>query len=73
LVRDPAMLITMFVMMQFFILIILFGAGWIHMEETAKQTLLQTYTVAFTASWGFWLGSSAGSKSKEPPPPTPPQ
>jgi hypothetical protein len=70
--KDPAMFIALFVMFQFFVLIIIFGAGWIRMGDEAKETILQTYVVAFTAAWGFWLGSSAGSKSKDRPPPPPP-
>jgi hypothetical protein len=72
--KEPAMFVALVVIVQFFALIVLFGAGWIRMEETAKSTILQTYVVAFTASWGFWLGSSHGSKTKDqtketPPPP----
>jgi hypothetical protein len=63
--KDPAMLIALFVMTQFFVLILLFGVGWIKMGDEAKEVILQTYVVAFTASWGFWLGSSAGSKAKD--------
>jgi len=62
---DPAMFIALFVMMQFFALIIMFGTGWLKGSDEAKETILQTYVVAFTAAWGFWLGSSAGSKAKD--------
>jgi len=69
--KDPSMVIALFIMGQFFVLIVLFGAGWIKMGEEAKETILQTYVVAFTASWGFWLGSSSGSKQKDQRPPPP--
>lgn len=70
-VKEPAMFIALFIMVQFFALIVLFGTGWLKMNDEAKQVILQTYVVAFTAAWGFWLGSSSGSKMKDRPPPPP--
>jgi hypothetical protein len=63
--KDPAMLITVLVTTQFFILILVFNFYPSPMAMEAKQVILQTYVVAFTACWGFWLGSSAGSKNKD--------
>lgn len=63
--KDRAMVITLLVTGQFFFLILLFSIWPSRMDIEAKETVLQTYIVAFTASWGFWLGSSVGSKDKD--------
>lgn len=63
--REPALLISFWVTGQFFALIVLFGTYPIKMDPEAKMTILQAYVVAFSAVWGYWLGSSAGSKQKD--------
>lgn len=63
--KDRAMLITLWITVQFFILILLFSIWPSRMDIEAKETVLQTYIVAFTAAWGYWLGSSVGSKQKD--------
>jgi hypothetical protein len=63
--RDPALLITFWVTGQFFLLILLFSIWPSRLDPEAKQTLLQAYVVGFTAAWGYWLGSSASSRSKD--------
>jgi hypothetical protein len=62
--KDPAVLITFWVTTQFFILILVFNFYPSPMAAEAKQVILQTYVVAFTACWGYWLGSSSGSRTK---------
>jgi hypothetical protein len=63
--KDPAILITFWITGQFFVLILIFNWYPGQMGLEAKQIILQAYVVAFTASWGFWLGSSASSRAKD--------
>jgi hypothetical protein len=63
--KDPALIITLWVTGQFFALIIIFSQWPSQMAMEAKQVILQAYVVAFTAAWGYWLGSSSGSKLKD--------
>ena len=64
--REPQMIIALVIQLSFMALIILFGLGWAKdMDVRAKEVILQTYVAAFTASWMYWIGSSAGSKSKD--------
>jgi len=63
--KDPALIISLWVSTQFFVLIIFFSLWANQMANEAKQVILQAYVVAFTAVWGYWLGSSAGSKQKD--------
>jgi len=64
--REPQMIICLFIQSTFALLIILFGVGYLKdMDVRAKEIVLQTYVAAFTASWMYWIGSSAGSKAKD--------
>lgn len=64
--REPQMIIALSIQLTFAILIVLFGVGYLKdMDVRAKEIVLQTYVAAFTASWMYWIGSSAGSKSKD--------
>ena len=62
---DKPFLITLVVMFQFFFLIVYFSAEPSQMANEAKQIVLQAYVVAFSAGWGFWLGSSHSSQQKD--------
>ena len=62
--KDPVLLITFLITGQFFVLILVFNFYAGHMEREAKSIILQTYVVAFGASWGFWLGTSNSSRAK---------
>jgi hypothetical protein len=35
------------------------------MATDAKNIVLQSYVVAFSAGWGFWIGSSHSSQLKD--------
>jgi hypothetical protein len=63
--KEPVMIIALTIMWQFFALIVIFAFWTVNMDPAAKSTILQTFVVGFTASWGFFLGSSTGSKSKD--------
>lgn len=64
--REPQMIIALVIQFSFVALIVMFGFGWAKdMDVRAKEIILQTYVAAFTASWMYWIGSSAGSKSKD--------
>ena len=63
--KDPALLISFFISSQFFVLVLVFAYYPSNMDPEAKQVILQSYVVAFTAIWGYWLGSSVGSKQKD--------
>ena len=54
-------------MFQFYTLILIFAFFKIAMDQTAKSTILQTFVIAYTAAWSFWIGSSY-SKGKEQKP-----
>jgi hypothetical protein len=62
---DKAFLITLVIMFQFFFLIIYFSAEPSQMATDAKNIILQAYVVAFSAGWGFWIGSSHSSQQKD--------
>jgi hypothetical protein len=62
---DQVMVIALVIMFQFFALILVFAFWTVNMDPAAKSTILQTYVVGFTAAWGFFIGSSTGSKSKD--------
>ena len=47
------------------VLIVLFSFWPSQMATDAKTVILQSYVVAFTAVWGYFLGSSSGSKAKD--------
>ncbi len=64
-ITDKPFLVTLVVMFQFFFLIIYFSAEPSQMANEAKQIVLQAYVVAFSAGWGFWLGSSHSSQQKD--------
>jgi hypothetical protein len=63
--KSQPMVVALVIMTQFFALIVIFAFWAVNMDSTAKSTILQTYVIAFTASWGFFIGSSTGSKSKD--------
>jgi hypothetical protein len=63
--KEPVMIIALTIMWQFFALIMVFAFWTVNMDPAAKSTILQTFVVGFTASWGFFLGSSTGSKAKD--------
>ena len=63
--KDPALIIALWVTTQFFLLILTFSFWPSRMDTEAKSVILQTYVIGFTASWSFFLGSSAGSKQKD--------
>lgn len=62
---EPAFIISVLISFQFFALVVLFGVNWIKLDAQLESTVIQTYVVAFTASWSYWLGTSSGSKSKD--------
>lgn len=53
--KDKAMIVTLIVTFQFFFLIILFSVKPNQMAMEAKGIILQTYVVAFTACWSYFL------------------
>jgi hypothetical protein len=53
--KDPAMIVTLIVTWQFFSLIIWFSLRPNTMSTDAKGIILQTYVVAFTACWSYFL------------------
>ncbi len=63
--REPQFIFSLWITGQFFVLIVLFGMKWLVLEPQLESTVIQTYVVAFTASWGYWLGTSASSKGKD--------
>ena len=62
---DHTFLICLVIMFQFYTLILVFAFFKIEMDVTAKSTILQTFVIAYTAAWSFWIGSSVGSKMKD--------
>lgn len=63
--KEPQMIISLWITGQFFLLIVGFGCGVLKLANDTTSVVLQTYIVAFTAAWGYWLGSSSGSKAKD--------
>lgn len=68
-IKDPQMLIAQAVLWQFFLLIVGFGitkggAHVLQLDAATQNKVLDYYAIAFTAAWGFYLGSSSGSKDK---------
>ena len=60
--KDKALIITLVVMFQFFALIVMFSQRPSQMAPEAKMIILQTFVIAFTAAWGFWLGASVANR-----------
>jgi hypothetical protein len=53
--KDKALIVTLVVTTQFFVLIVLFSQRPSQMAMEAKGIILQTYVVAFTACWSYFL------------------
>ena len=53
--KDKALIITLIVTFQFFFLVIMFSVRPSQMAMEAKGIILQTYVVAFTACWSYFL------------------
>jgi hypothetical protein len=60
--KDKALIVTLIVTFQFFFLIILFSQRPSQMAIEAKGIILQTYVVAFTACWSFFLRGVVDAK-----------
>ena len=72
--RDPVLIVALVIMFQFFALILVFAIKPNNiMNDAAKATILQTYVIAFTAAWGYYIGASingARVRIADPKPPT---
>jgi hypothetical protein len=60
--KDKALIVTLIVTFQFFFLVILFSQRPSQMAVEAKGIILQTYVVAFTACWSFFLRGVVDAK-----------
>jgi hypothetical protein len=75
--KDQTLIIAIIIMFQFFALILIFAFYKTGMNDQAKSIILQTYVIAFTAAWGYFIGSSVAplppslQKKEEPPSETP--
>jgi hypothetical protein len=63
--KDPALIISLVIMFQFFFLIIMYSQKPSQMAVEAKQVILQAYVSVFTGAVWYWLGSTNGSKMKD--------
>lgn len=63
--KDKAMIISLVIMFQFFALIIIFSQFKSQMQTEAKGIILQTYVIAFSLAYGYFIGSSSSSKDKD--------
>lgn len=68
--KDKALIISLTVIWQFFALIVIFSQ-WPSktMDPQAKMIILQTFVVAFSLAYGYWIGASDKEKTKPPPAP----
>jgi hypothetical protein len=66
--KDRTLIVAFVIMFQFFALILIFAFYKTNMVDQAKNIILQTYVIAFTAAWGYFIGSSV---APPPPPPAP--
>jgi hypothetical protein len=69
--KDRTMVIALVIMFQFFGLILIFAFYKTNMVDQAKNIILQTYVIAFTAAWGYFIGSSVAPPVEHKPPTEP--